>query len=177
MSIKEVEWDKIQWQALGNICGFYERQGILSIWAPTVYSRTTVLHTFMMLFCILLPILENGLLSVFLNAFLWLTFFICIHIKAHVWLWDYQILSRFTLLITVCMFSVVTILWHKWIVNSSIFLAAVGARWAWGVSQRAWQSKALANYLQSIRSDASSLPSCWVSFTCQEIRQQPTDRQ
>jgi len=61
--------------------------------------------------------------------------------------------------------------------SSLIFFAAVGARWAWGVSQRAWQSKALAYFLQSIRSNTSSLPSCWVSFTCQEIRQQPTNRQ
>jgi len=31
MSIKEVGWDMIQWQALVGICGFYERRGIFSI--------------------------------------------------------------------------------------------------------------------------------------------------
>jgi len=61
--------------------------------------------------------------------------------------------------------------------SSLIFLAVVGARWAWGLSQRAWQSKAFANFFQSIRPNTSSLPSCWVLFTCQESRQQPTDRQ
>jgi len=58
-----------------------------------------------------------------------------------------------------------------------IFLAAVGARWAWGVSQRAWQSEAPANSFQSIRSNTSSVPSCWIPLTCQEIGQQPADRQ
>jgi len=37
MSIKEVGWDRIQWQALVDICGFYERRGILSIFSPTVF--------------------------------------------------------------------------------------------------------------------------------------------
>jgi len=44
MSIKEEGLDRIQWHAHVDICGFYERRGILSIWAPTVFSKMTVLR-------------------------------------------------------------------------------------------------------------------------------------